>query len=51
MNKKYLTKSTLALVLSTLFVTNLSFADESTADTLSLKDVFNLEYAANPLSH
>ena len=49
MNKKYLTKSTLALVLSTLFVTNLSFADESTADTLSLKDVFNLEYAANPV--
>ena len=49
MNKKYLTKSALALVISTLFATHSAVADESTSRTLSLKDVFNLEYAANPV--
>lgn len=49
MNKKYLTKSALTLVISTLFATHSAVADESTSRTLSLKDVFNLEYAANPV--
>jgi dipeptidyl aminopeptidase/acylaminoacyl peptidase len=49
MNKKYLTKSALTLVISTLFATHSAFADEATLSTLSLKDVFNLEYAANPV--
>ena len=50
MNKKYLTKSALALVISTLFATHsVVAADESTSRTLSLQDVFNLEYAANPV--
>lgn len=49
MNKKYLTKSVLTLVISTLFTTHLVFADERSSSTLSLKDVFNIEYAANPV--
>lgn len=50
MNKRYLTKSTLMLILSTLFTINTAIADEPTANnTLALKDVFNLEYAANPV--
>ncbi|WP_077284941.1 S9 family peptidase [Cognaticolwellia aestuarii] len=49
MNKKYITKSALTLVISTLFATHSAVADESTSRTLSLKDVFNLEYAANPV--
>jgi dipeptidyl aminopeptidase/acylaminoacyl peptidase len=49
MNKKYLTKSALTLVISTLFTTHSAFADGSASSTLSLNDVFNLEYAANPV--
>jgi dipeptidyl aminopeptidase/acylaminoacyl peptidase len=49
MNKKYLTKSALMLVISTLFSTHSAFADEPISNTLSLKDIFNLEYAANPV--
>ncbi len=49
MNKKYLTKPALTLVISTLFASHSTFADEPTSSTLSLKDVFNLEYATNPV--
>ncbi|MGB1261749.1 MAG: S9 family peptidase [Cognaticolwellia sp.] len=49
MSKKYLTKSALTLVISTLFATNTASADETLNNTLALKDVFNLEYAANPV--
>ncbi|QBY05708.1 S9 family peptidase [Thalassotalea sp. HSM 43] len=49
MNKKHLTKSSLTLLISTLFASHAAFADEPTSNTLSLKDVFNLEYAANPV--
>jgi Tol biopolymer transport system component len=49
MNKKYLIKSALTVVISTLFATHSVFADELTNSTLSLKDIFNLEYAANPV--
>jgi dipeptidyl aminopeptidase/acylaminoacyl peptidase len=49
MNKKYLTKSRLTLLISALFFSHSAFADEPTTNTLSLKDVFNLEYAANPV--
>ncbi|WOI36488.1 S9 family peptidase [Alteromonas sp. CI.11.F.A3] len=49
MNKKYLIKSALTLVIGTLFTTHSALADESANNTLSLKDVFNLEYAANPV--
>ncbi|MBQ4830426.1 S9 family peptidase [Alteromonas sp. MMG017] len=49
MNKKYLSKSALTLVIGTLFTTHSALADESANNTLSLKDVFNLEYAANPV--
>lgn len=49
MNKKCLSKSALTLVISTLLATHSAFADEPANNTLSLKDVFNLEYAANPV--
>jgi len=49
MNKKCLSKSALTLVISTLLTTHSALADESANNTLSLKDVFNLEYAANPV--
>ncbi|WP_372621828.1 S9 family peptidase [Alteromonas stellipolaris] len=49
MNKRFLSKSALTLVISTLLTTHSVLADESASNTLSLKDVFNLEYAANPV--
>ena len=49
MNKRCLSKSALTLVISTLLTTHSVLADESASNTLSLKDVFNLEYAANPV--
>ncbi|GAA5140182.1 S9 family peptidase [Thalassotalea piscium] len=49
MNKKYLNKSVLTLVISTLVVGNMAIADETANNTFTLKDVFNLEYAANPV--
>ena len=49
MNKKCLSKSALTLVISTLLTTHSALADESANNALSLKDVFNLEYAANPV--
>ncbi|WP_282146437.1 S9 family peptidase [Alteromonas stellipolaris] len=49
MNKKCLSKSALTLVISTLLTAHSVLADESASNTLSLKDVFNLEYAANPV--
>ena len=49
MNKRNLTKSVLTLVISSLFAANTALADEPTANSLALKDVFNLEYAANPV--
>jgi dipeptidyl aminopeptidase/acylaminoacyl peptidase len=49
MNNKYLTKSLLTLVISTLFASNSAIAEEPSNNTLALKDVFNLEYAANPV--
>ncbi|MDP2537012.1 S9 family peptidase [Alteromonas stellipolaris] len=49
MNKRCLSKSALTLVISTLLTAHSVLADESASNTLSLKDVFNLEYAANPV--
>ncbi|ANB26530.1 acyl-peptide hydrolase [Alteromonas stellipolaris] len=49
MNKKCLSKSALTLVISTLLTAHSVLADESASNILSLKDVFNLEYAANPV--
>lgn len=49
MNNKYLTKSLLTLVISTLFASNTAIAEEPSNNTLALKDVFNLEYATNPV--
>ena len=49
MNKRCLSKSALTLVISTLLTAHSVLADESASNTLSLKDVFNLEYATNPV--
>jgi dipeptidyl aminopeptidase/acylaminoacyl peptidase len=49
MNKKHLAKSALTLLISTLLASYTAIADETTSRTLSLKDVFNLEYATNPV--
>ncbi|MDT0604737.1 S9 family peptidase [Thalassotalea castellviae] len=49
MNKNYLIKSSIPLLFSALFASHTTFAHEATSNTLSLKDVFNLEYAANPV--
>ena len=49
MKRRNLTKSSLTLLISALFATHSAFADESENNILSLKDVFNLEYAANPV--
>ncbi|GHE78673.1 S9 family peptidase [Thalassotalea profundi] len=49
MKKKYLTKSALTMVISTLFTAHVAIADEPSENILALKDVFNLEYAANPV--
>ena len=49
MNKKHLAKSGLTLLISTLFASYTAVAEEATSSTLSLKDVFNLEYATNPV--
>ena len=49
MNKKHLARTALTIAMSVLFTAK-SVAAEDTADkTIVLKDLFNLEYAANPV--
>lgn len=48
MKRNNLTKS-LTLLISALFATQSAFAEEPNNNILSLEDVFNLEYAANPV--
>ncbi|MEW6994639.1 prolyl oligopeptidase family serine peptidase [Colwelliaceae bacterium MEBiC 14330] len=49
MNIKYFSQTSLPLLIGALFVTHTAFAEEPKQNTLNLKDVFNLEYAANPV--
>ena len=49
MRNKFLVKPALALAISSLFAKNTFASDTATDNVFALKDVFNLEYAANPV--
>lgn len=49
MNNKYFIGSTLALAITALFTPSSVVAEENNTNILALKDLFNLEYAANPV--